>query len=111
MELRKENKPKKEGLATWREEYGIKPKKEGLATWREEYSIKPKNHIWHLLSWMHYINMFLKILASSRTSSGPLNQKEMVEKKKRASIIHTIMSLVTLQMSARVFSSTWWFSP
>ena len=26
MELRKENKPKKEGLATWREEYSIKPK-------------------------------------------------------------------------------------
>lgn len=68
MELRKENKPKKEGLATW----------------REEYSIKPKNHIWHLLSWIHYINMFLNILASSRTSSGPLNQREMVEKKKKS---------------------------
>lgn len=107
MELRKENKPKKEGLATWREEYGIKPKKEGLATWREEYSIKPKNHIWHLLSWMHYINMFLKILASSRTSSGPLNQREMemVEKKKKSKYYsyHHVPSHITNECKSLFF--------
>ena len=31
--------------------------------------------------------MFLNILASSRTSSGPLNQREMVEKKKKEQVL------------------------